>query len=79
MQIDGIKKEIDSLITKRSNHFAFLVVLGGGTIGLSFNLDSAVKVMFFVFGLLLIFIFLKGLLNIEDNIIKLIKKLKELN
>ncbi|MDD3012521.1 MAG: hypothetical protein PHC34_02315 [Candidatus Gastranaerophilales bacterium] len=78
MEKDATKKEIDSLISKRSNHFAFLVVLGGGSIGLLFNLDSILKIIFFIIGLVLITIFLRGLLNIEDKINDLIKELREL-
>ncbi len=72
---DSIKKEIDSLIAKRSNFTTILIFLVTGTIGLIFNF----KLIFLIpiaLGVFLILFFANSVLNIEEDIRRLIKELK---
>ena len=79
---DSIKKEIDSLIAKRSNLTTILIVLVTGTIGLVFNFKLIYLIPMSI-GFISITIFANGLLNTETKIryliasIKSIKELKE--
>ncbi|OGI17992.1 MAG: hypothetical protein A2287_06715 [Candidatus Melainabacteria bacterium RIFOXYA12_FULL_32_12] len=73
----AVKKEIDNLINKRSNLLTLIIVIGGGNIGLFFNLTSVLRLSLFFTGIILFVFFLKGLLNVEEKINLLIKELKE--
>lgn len=71
------QKEIDNLINKRSNLTAVVIVIGGATLGLLLSLNNVLKIILFVIGILAFSLFLKGLLNIEEQIYKLIKGLRK--
>jgi hypothetical protein len=70
------QKEIDNLINKRSNLTTIVLVIAGGALSLFISLDNIIKVFLFIMGMLFFVFFLKGLLNIEERIYKLIKELK---
>jgi len=71
------QKEIDSLINKRSNLTAVVIVIGGGTLSLLVMLDSIIKWILFFIGSIAFILFLKGLSNIEELIDRKIKELKK--
>ena len=77
MKKDAIKKQIDSLRDIRNHHWNALIVTIGGTIAITFNLNSIINGGLFLTGIILTFIFINGYFNKEAQINNLIKNLEK--
>lgn len=73
---DGIKKEIDFLLAKRSSYVTIFILSISGTIGIVFNFKVGYLILMGI-GFLLSILFLKGISNIDKKINCLIKELKK--
>ena len=77
MAKEAILKQIDNLISKRNNLLTLVIVLAGGSIGLTFNFHDKWRIILFFLGIISFVFFLINMLNIDDRINSLIKDLKE--
>ncbi len=75
MTKDRIKLEFQHLINKRNNLIAIILVISTGIVGLIYTLDNPISSVLLIIGIPVIIIFVKGLLNIEDQIKCLIKEI----
>ncbi len=73
---DPIKKEIDSLIAKRSNFTTIVIVVITGTIGLTLNF-KLIYLPLILLGISIAVFFFYGILNIEEKIKCLLKELEK--
>ncbi|OGI02694.1 MAG: hypothetical protein A2Y25_11125 [Candidatus Melainabacteria bacterium GWF2_37_15] len=72
---DGIKKEIDFLLARRSSFMTILLLSISGTIGLALNFKLWYLILI-TLGFLTFILFLKGIARIDKRIKCLIKELK---
>lgn len=77
MKKDAVKKEIDTIRDVRNHIWNATIVTIGGTVAILFNLDSMLKIIFFIIGLIIIPFLVNGYFQKENKINLLIKELKE--
>ncbi|OGI01097.1 MAG: hypothetical protein A2Y25_04990 [Candidatus Melainabacteria bacterium GWF2_37_15] len=77
MEKNPIEKLIDYYINGRNNIWYVLIVSVGGTLTLMFSLDSTLKIIFFIIGIMFSFGFLIEYWRKAIQIKRLIIKLKE--
>jgi hypothetical protein len=77
MKSDAIKKEIDYLINMKSHLWTGFLVSSSGTLTLLFNLDSSLKMVFFVSGTVLSIFLFFGYFKKDYQIENLLNRLKE--
>lgn len=66
--------EINNLITLRNNYFLIIIGLTGGCVGLLLADISIIKIIFFILGLILDFIFVLNAQKCSDRINNIIKR-----
>lgn len=74
---DSVKKRIDYLRDERNHIWTSLMVTLGGTLALMFNLNSKLKIIFFIFGVLFSIIFFYAYFKKDEKFELLIKKIEE--
>lgn len=77
MKNDSIKKQIDCIRDIKSHLWTGLVVSIGGTIGLSFNIDSLYKIILVIIGIVLIIVFFLAYFQKDILIESLLNKLEK--
>jgi len=77
MNKEYIKKRIDYLRDERNHLWVGLIVTTGGTLALLFNLNSPIKTLFFILGIIFSIVFLFGYFKKDDQIEKFFKMLQK--
>ncbi len=77
MKKDSLKKEIDSLRDTRNHNWNALILTIGGTLAVSFNLDSIYKWVLLFIGIVLNIIFIYAYFDKETKIDKLTQELEK--
>jgi len=72
---EKIKLKVEELLHKRNNLVAIVVVMISGIIGLIYNINNFISVVLLFIGIPCLIMFTRGLLNIEEQIRRLINDL----
>ncbi|NLF83795.1 MAG: hypothetical protein GX568_07420 [Candidatus Gastranaerophilales bacterium] len=77
MNKDCLKEKINSLRDIRNHNWQALILTIGGTLALLFNMDTALRKLFFALGIVVIFILINAYFEKENRIRKYIKEMEK--